>query len=96
MKFKFKECCRELSLEQAVLFVQINSKVHYKGITLELKATDTFDDSFLIITIEGKLTIFQPSCYLSRVLKSLHYFVHHKWLFKYESVGLVHCLFDNK
>lgn len=95
MKFKFNECVRHLSLDEAVVFVQLNRKIHYHGVILEISPFDE-DNSSLFIQIKDKFLIVKSFSELRSVLKSLHYFVHHKWLYKYESVGLVHCLFDCK
>ena len=94
MKFKFKECVRELTLKEAVSFIQINRLVNYKDVLIELSAFDDVDNSFVYVTYQGKMTLFLTACSLVRLLKSLHFFVHHKWLFKHECVGFVHCVYD--
>ena len=94
MKFKFKECVRDLTLNDAISFITINGVVHYKGLLIELSFFDEIGDSKVLISYDDKLSIVLPSCYLIVIMKSLHYFVHHKWLFKNECVGLVHCLLE--
>lgn len=96
MKFIFENLTPALSLNEALEYLTKNYIARYKDITIFYPdCSDWLLDSGLdsgLVLLYKQVVLFIPVSKVKLVLKRLHYFVHHKWMYKDDVVGFVNLL----
>lgn len=78
-----------MSLSEAVEYLSKNHIVRFKDIIIVFP--DCEPDSAITLLYK-QVTLFIPAYKINIVLKRLHYFVYHKWMYKDDVVGFVNLL----